>query len=243
MAVYRIFSDESRQSKDRYMVLAGIIINQNKVDKFDKTMSSYREKTNMTSELKWSRVSNAKIKEYKIFVDHFFALCNTDIIHFKALIIDNHKVNHRRYSNGNKEEGFYKFYYQLFNWFGRLYFNFKREDTTFVIHPDYRNTKYKLGDLRDILNNGFNKKHHPAIRPFAAIEPLDSKKSEIIQVLDIILGAIGYVKNGYTLLGSSNKAKLEMCEYIRKKAGLRGLGQNSPYGQNRFSIWNFKLKK
>ena len=37
------------------------------------------------------------------------------------------------------------------------------------------------------------------MRPFKSIEPKNSKDSDIIQVNDIILGAIGFEKNGYLL--------------------------------------------
>ena len=243
MSVYRIFSDESRQTRDRYMVLAGIIINQDEISNFESTMLKYRTDNQMNSELKWSRVSNNKLEKYKIFVDYFFALCDTDKLHFKATIFDNHTVNHRKFSQGDKEIGFYKFYYILFKWFSRIYFNVDTPNVSVVIHPDHRSSKYNLGDLRDILNNGFNKDFQPHFRPYRAIEPLDSKKSEIIQVLDIILGAIGYVKNGYLLHGEANKAKVELCEYIRKKAGVYNLGNNTPYGRDRFCIWNVILGK
>lgn len=241
MAVYRIFSDESRQSKDRFMVLAGVIINQNRIDEFNQTMKKYRKETNMNSELKWSKVSNNKLSNYKIFVDYFFALCNTDIIHFRSIIFDNHKANHRKYNGGSKEVGFYKFHYQLFMLFARGYYN-EKNDSSFIIHPDYRHTKYKLEDLRNILNSGFRKKIHPIGAPFTTIEPLHSHDSEIIQVMDIILGAIGYVKNGYDLLAKSSKCKIELCQYICDKSGIQNLGKNTRYHQRRFTVWNFPFK-
>ncbi|MFD2100546.1 DUF3800 domain-containing protein [Flagellimonas iocasae] len=241
MSVYRIYSDESRQSKDRYMVLAGVIMHQSQIDEFNKTMQAYRDITNMNSELKWSKVSNNKLEHYKTFVDYFFALCDTDVLHLRSIIFDNHQMNHKKYNDGSKEVGFYKFYYQLYMLFAREYFK-EKEDTTFVVHPDYRHSKYSLKEFLDILNSGFRKKIIPYGAPFSAIEPLHSHNSEVIQVLDIILGAIGYVKNGYTLLAKSSPCKIELCNYIAEKAGVRNLGHNTRWGQRRFTVWNFMLK-
>src|SRR5690606_38837217 len=100
--VYHIYCDESRQCIDRYMVLGGIIINSEYVNTVYDTMRKYRDDFHMLSELKWSKVKTQKINEYKGFVDYFFALNNTDRMHFKSLIIDNHKVDVKKYSNGNK---------------------------------------------------------------------------------------------------------------------------------------------
>jgi hypothetical protein len=116
------------------------------------------------------------------------------------------------------------------------------------VYLDYRTSKYELDDLRTVLNNGISKKlskglNAVSIQPFRAVEPRNSKSSEIIQLNDIILGAIGYHKNGYHLLSGSSKAKIELSNYIAQKAGLTGLSDNTRYGQSRFAIWNFQFRQ
>jgi hypothetical protein len=148
--IYHIYCDESRQCVDRFMVLGGIIIDAEDVKTVNDTMANYRNVHNMRSELKWSKVKNQKIQEYKTFIDYFFALNNTDKVHFKCMVIDNHKVNHKKFNAGDNEKGFYKFYYQLLlNSFGRPYY-IEKDNTRFIVHPDERSTKYKLDDLKDI---------------------------------------------------------------------------------------------
>lgn len=65
----------------------------------------------------------------------------------------------------------------------------------------------------------------------------------IIQINDIILGAIGFQKNGYDLLAGTRDSKKELAKYIAEQAGLPNLRQNSPWGKIRFTIWNFNLRK
>lgn len=103
--LYHIYCDESRQSKDRYMVLGGIIIPANNVAEFNQTMFKFRIEQNMKAELKWTKVSNQKLLQYKRFMEYFFALNNTDKLHFRSIIIDNHQVDHQRFSKGDKELG------------------------------------------------------------------------------------------------------------------------------------------
>jgi hypothetical protein len=238
-----IYCDESRQSQDRYMVLGGIVIRAKMVDSFNSTMTKFREEENMKSELKWSKVTTQKLKEYKRFVDFFFALNNTDKLHFHCLIIDNHAVDHQKFNAGDKEKGFQKFYYQLlFHCFGCAYYQ-EKYDTKFIIHPDQRNSRYSLEEFKNILNNGMAKKLGVAVRPFISIEPQDSHLSEPVQLNDIILGAIGFQKNGYNLLAGSRSSKIELADYIAKSAGLENLLNNTPYENKRFTIWNFKLSK
>ncbi len=72
------------------MVIGGTIIPLNNVEQFNKTMQKYRTEQKMFSALKWSKVTNQKLAEYKRFVEYFFALNNTDNLHFHCIIIDNH---------------------------------------------------------------------------------------------------------------------------------------------------------
>lgn len=59
---------------------------------------------------------------------------------------------------------------------------------------------------------------------------------------DVILGAIGFHKNGFHELWESSPAKIELAAYIAEKAGFKILGANTAYGRIRFKIWNLKLK-
>lgn len=241
--IYHIYCDESRQSKDRFMVIGGTIIPSDNVEQFNKTMQKYRNEQKMFSELKWSKVTNQKLTEYKRFVEYFFALNNTDNLHFHCIIIDNHQVDHKKYNKGDKELGFYKFYYQLLlHCFGKEYYR-EDENDRFIVHLDYRTTHYSLNTLKTVLNRGIKKKYSIDTSPFVSIEPRESKKSELIQINDIILGAIGFQKNGYDLLAGTRDSKKELVKYIAKQAGLPNLMQNSLWGKIRFTIWNFNLRK
>jgi hypothetical protein len=240
---YNIYCDESRQTKDRFMVLGGLIIEQSDVPKFDSTMKKFRVEQKMHAELKWTKVSRGKLREYEGFIDYFFALNSSDKVHFHSIILDNHAINHAKFSQGQKEIGFYKFYYQLLlNCFGKAYCRLGTDDR-FVVHLDQRETKYSLQEFKKILNNGMAKKFDNHTEPFRSVEPRNSKDVDLIQIADLLIGAIGFQKNGYSLVESSNAAKVSLANYIAKKAGLTTLVNNTPYRQARFKIWNFKLQK
>jgi len=239
--LYHIYCDESRQTVDRFMILGGLILKVDEVPGFQATMARYRQECRMFAELKWGKVSAGKIIEYRRFVDYFFALNDTDHVHFHALIIDTSQLDHRTYNKGDKELGFYKFYYQLLlHSFGRKYCR-PGGDDRFLVHLDERNSSYKLGTLKVVLNHGMNKKAGIDTAPFHAVEPRDSKQSELLQIADILLGAVGYQKNGYHLLVGAKPSKVELAAYIAEKAGLKNFIDGSPPGRSRFTLWNFQL--
>lgn len=241
--LYHIYCDESRQSKDRFMVIGGVILPSTNVDEFNQTMQQFRIEQKMFAELKWTKVTDQKLPQYKRFVEYFFALNNTDKLHFHCIILDNHKIDHRKFSKGDKELGFYKFYYQLLlHCFGRNYCR-QGEDDRFIVHLDYRTTTYSLNVLKIVLNRGMKKKFGIHSSPFVSIEPRRAKKTELLQITDILIGAIGFQKNGYDLLAGSRNSKKSLSRFIAQEAGLKDLKENTPWGERRFTIWNFRLQK
>lgn len=224
------------------MVLGGIIIPADNLASFNSSMETFREEQKMNSELKWVKVSNQKLNEYRRFVDYFFELNGTKKAHFHSLIIDTHKLNHHAHSAGDKETGFYKFYYQLLlHRFGNRYCT---PDPTARFHLvlDHRTSSYPLEQLRTILNNGMKSRHSISTRPFISIEPCDSKKSEVLQINDIILGAVGFHKNDLEHNAECRQSKKDLAAYIAAKAGLPDLKNCTPFAQRRFTLWNIRLR-
>lgn len=224
-----IYCDESRQTADRYMVIGGVILTREMEEQFAQTMSLYRAGNNMHAELKWSKVSNQKLREYQSLVDLFFSLNRA--IHFKSIVIDTHEIDHRRFNKSDSELGFYKLMYQfLLNSFGR----YLQPEDQCIIHLDQRTTSYyKLSTLCAILNNGLHKKYPQLHKPVRNIQATDSKKSDLIQVADVLMGAIGYQMNDAHVRTEAKRSKVILAEYI---------AQETPFGLKHFSIWHFHFR-
>jgi hypothetical protein len=221
------------------MVLGGLILRAEDVALFNDTIRKFREETKMYGELKWTKVSRSKLSVYKRFIDYFFALNNTDRLFFRCIIIDNHQVDHSKFSKGDKELGFYKFFYQLLlHCFGR----YAKEDSRYIILFDERTSKYPLNTLKIILNRGIKKSFGLTSDVIRSVEARESRGSNLIQLADILMGAIGFQKNGFHLLAGSSQARVELANYIASQAGLDNLTEDTRRGQYRFMIWNFKLQ-
>lgn len=241
--LHHIYCDESRQTAHRYMVLGGLIVPADEEPVVASRIGAFRNEWRMSAELKWTKVSRGKIDAYKAYVDLFAELNAEDRVHFHAMILDTHQFDHNKFNKGDKEIGFYKFYYQLLlHSFGRRYCR-KNEGDRFLVFLDHRQTSYKLGTLKSTLNHGIKKKYGADHQPWRNVEPRDSKKVEFLQVVDILTGAIGFVKNGYAERSDSSPAKLDLIDHISSRVSHPILGNNTSWGQNRFTVWNFQLKK
>lgn len=233
-----IYCDESRQTADRYMVIGGLITLRENEEAFTQAMHLYRQGNNMLSELKWTKVSDQKLKEYTALIDLFFSF--NQAFHFKAIVVDTQEMDNRHFNKSDAEIGFYKLMYQfLLHSFGA----YLEPDDRCVIYLDQRTTsKYKLSTLCAILNNGLKKKYQLLNPPVRNIQALDSKSSDFIQIADVLMGAIGYEMNGAHTRTNAKRSKVLLAEYIAQKAGLVNLQQPTPRSYRHFSIWHFHFR-
>lgn len=236
-----VYCDESRQTADRFMALGGIVLPASQVPVFNESMNNFRAEQRMSAELKWRKVSRGKLKEYKRFVEYFFALNNAGLASFRCLIIDTTNVAHARFGS-DRETGFYKFYYQLLlHCFGKHCV--ANPENRLSVFLDYRNSPYPLSKLQACLNAGIKKRYGVDSAPFRQLEPRDSKDCDLIQIADILLGAVGFLRNGCHLIAGASPAKTELANYILSQSGLPSFEENTPREVWRFSVWNFRLQK
>ena len=234
-----VYCDESRQTQDRYMVFGGIIVPATGVQPFDKAMDLWRDAQNMHAELKWTKVSNQKLGEYKSLMDLFFSLTGKGQLHFRSVVFDTTQIDYKTYHKGNKELGFYKFFYQfLLHSFGEYA---AKKNRRLLVHLDRRHTKQKLSTFGLILDRGICKRYECDRKVVTNVEAVDSKKCNLMQVADVLMGAIGYQNNDCHIRQGAKRAKIQLADYIAQKANLLSLKQNTPRRMKHFGIWLFQF--
>lgn len=200
-------------------------------------MLAFRREHNMTRELKWTKVTNGKVDEYKRLVEYFFAMNNVNQCQFYAIVFDSHKWKHKKYNDGDGDKGLSKLYYQI------LLHRFAKhcaKHGDLYVRLDKRNSSTSLHDLRGMLNNASARDYGIATSPFKVVESADSKECDILQLNDVILGAVCAVRNGKHILETTRESKREIGKLVLEKSGLRTFDTNSPKGNYRFSIWNMQ---
>ena len=77
------------------------------------------------------------------------------------------------------------------------------------------------------------KKFQIDTQPFRSVEPKNSKESELIQINDIVVGAIGFQKNGYEFRPGTRQSKKDLVAFIAQEARIPNLRD--------FSAWKSSL--
>jgi hypothetical protein len=236
MMLFDIYCDESRQDLivekssvndyNRFVCIGGIMMPTEKREVLKNAIKDLKEKHNLYGELKWGNVSPNKINFYLELVDLFFGTDSS--IDFRTVVIDAKAVDNESFNDSDHELGYYKFYYQLlYHWID--------VQNEYYIFTDYKTNKdrTRLNNLKNILNRA------SWSNSVKLIQAINSKESLLLQLQNILMGAVGY-KFNYGVHGKS-EAKKAVVGRIEKHLGhpIRQTGKS----YKKFNIFMIELKK
>jgi hypothetical protein len=233
--LFHIFCDESRQTGSRYMVIGGMLVSSTDLPFYLEKIRKFRIDENWTHRFKWEKVPTkaSLLSKYFRFLD--FVFDKPHCLSFKCLFVDTTTFERGK---DTEEVRFYKLYYNLLvHSFGKVI----QPNNRCVVTFHRRTTTYKLGDLLHILNNGLRKKYSCSNNLVKAVESSDLRGSEMLQLADVLIGAIGYEINEYHLARGASLGKIKLMEYIKYRTGLQTFFESTPHYKKHFSIWNFKF--
>lgn len=205
ICLFEIYCDESRpdslsrQNKDKYMVIGGIWIDRDKRNSLKRKIKKLQKKHNVYGELKWRNVSPSKLDFYLELVDLFF----TEPVRFRGIVVDTNKVRIDLYHDNDHELGFYKFYFQLL-------LHWLEQTEHYWIYLDHKKNKNvdRLHTLCKVLNNA-------SFSFVESVQAIESKHSLLVQLADVLIGAVGYKYHNYC----TSEAKLKIVEKIESYLG------------------------
>lgn len=253
-----IYSDESRHRAERFMLLSGLWIEKKSLQEVGGEIKKIRERAGydkngehipFMGEFKWKKVSKAHLGVYKEVVDVLFDFLDKHLIRYCVMLIDTHDTIVREYDN-IKTDGFYRLMYQL-------YLHNCRVPGKYWIYPDQITNPthdVNLRKLKDSLECSLQNKFADKMNPYELgfkiiqeIKPIDSKKVDLLQMIDVVMGALGFYQNRLFERESASLAKTELMKYVMDKiiysGALKFDGKNYLVVRStRFNIWLFRPK-
>lgn len=228
-ADYKLFCDESNHlysDKSDIMVLGGIGCPSSQVEYANRYIKYLKHKHNAKGELKWTKLNSNKKEFYKDILEFFFS---NRFFRFNAqVILNKSKLNHDEYNESDSNLFYYKMYYYAIMPFLQI-------DKKINIFMDYKDTRggQRVRKLKEVVNNTF---YGQIDCEFTIIQ---SYESQIMQLADILIGAIGY-KNREDIEHKS-KIKNYIVSTIEKISGIN-LNKSTPPWENKFRIYLFYPK-
>jgi hypothetical protein len=240
-----IICDESSLDK-RFHVLGAVIMPTSNHRLLTAEIGDWKCKAglNPASEFKWTRVSRGYLEHYKSLVRWFFDHLCAQHLSFRAHVVDTAKRAYRQYGNGDLETAFYKTYYHLIRFGVRQYLEAEGGGKVLVLLDDKRDEyPFRLDVLKKALNGGL-KRELGIESAISSVEPRQSSgphSEPLIQVVDILIGGIAFVRNEEAAKAEASPAKLALIRFIESQAGTPLSFDTVP--QARFNIWTFDVER
>jgi hypothetical protein len=228
---YNIYCDESchlEHDKEKAMVLGSIWVSKDQSSAINTRIREIKIKHSLKSdfEIKWHKVGDKKISFYEDLIDYFF---DDDHLHYRALVIpDKSKLNHSLH-NQTHDDFYYKMYFDLLK-------VILDPECAYNIYLDIKDTRsqQKVLKLQDVLRNSHYDFSKQIIKK---IQQVHSHEIEILQITDLLTGALSYLHRGL----NTSSAKLKLIERIKERSKY-SLMHSTLYRESKMNIFIWKAR-
>lgn len=224
---FNIYCDESchlEMDRQSVMLLGAIWCPKSAVQEISQDLRKLKIRHNARGELKWIKVSKSKQEFYVELINYFF---NTANLRFRCLVVtDKLKLDHDYFNQGSHDTFYYKMYFSMLK-------AILSPTNRYYIYLDIKDTrsKYKIEKLREVLCNNvydFTKKM------IANIQHIRSHESELLQLADLLIGAVNYRNRNL----EGNQAKVKIVTLLEDKIK-QSLNLSTSLFKEKFNLFVF----
>ena len=211
--LYNVYCDETCHLEHdgiNVMVLGAVWCPQSKLREINQRIKDIKARNDisMSMELKWTKISPAKLGLYKDIVNYYF---DDDDLHFRAVIIpDKSKLDHQPFHQTH-DDWYYKMYFDML----KVIFNPSDRYEVYIDIKD-SNSYQKAQKLREVCSNSMYDFSQGIIQ---RLQPIRSEEVQIMQLVDILIGAVGYENRKFPDGFQKSTAKQAIIDLIKRRSG------------------------
>lgn len=227
--VFNVYCDESchlENDRQKAMVLGAVWCPREAVQRVSHSIRLIKRAHGLDPhfEIKWTKVSPAGHKFYRELIELFF---RDQDLRFRALIIPDKNVLQHEDFNQTHDDFYYKMYFLMLC-------HIVAPSQKFHIYIDIKDTRgaRKMAKLHEALCNNFFDFDRDVIE---RVQQIHSHESELLQIADLLIGAVSYANCGLTT--TSGKGKSQLVNLVNSWPGVGPLDQTSSYGRTKFNLF------
>ncbi|MDY3359184.1 MAG: DUF3800 domain-containing protein [Clostridium celatum] len=241
MKTFNLYCDEScHLQKDGFdiMVLGTVACPANRKKDIYKEIREIKKKYGFKDdfEIKWTKVSDSKIEFYIDLIQYFI---KNDDLWFRSIVSNRKTMTNITPYGSCYDDVYNKLYYYTFIPILDNIAKEYRENVRFNIYIDIKDT---LGKRRlELLKNSLEQhKFYQKNICINKMSQVNSKKTEILQLADLLIGAVSYYNrylstNHKTSQDNYSKGKIQLIEeLLEARYCLEG---GSRYSENKFNVF------
>lgn len=227
-----VYCDESQQdvfwskspAKANYLLIGSLWLPADKREEIKERIKFLRLQHACYHEIKWRSVTNKNKAFYSDLLNLFMAQGND--LRFRCIAVEASKVDMVRFHEADAELGFYKFYYQLIK-----HWIFDFNEYNIFCDEKTNRKKDRLKTLRETLD------YSNITSTVVSIQALPSKEVAILQLVDLLLGAVSARMNQNLCIGGT---KEYLVIDLERKLG-RELGPTWK-SEEKFNVFKIRLE-
>lgn len=231
MSSLNIYCDESTHLPNDgqpYMVLGAIVCPASRSREVAVRLREIRGKHGMRPdfEIKWTKVSPAKLAFYLDVIDYFF---DDDDLNFRAVVAPKQGLDHERF-NQTHDDWYYKMMFYLIR-------NVLPAQDEAFIYLDKKDTngQEKINRLRKVIANAEYDFNYKNIRRLQIVE---SHHVGLLQLADLLIGAINYANRN----DATSAAKQHLIKRIRERSGMSLIRSTLP-SEKKMNIFKWRAQR
>lgn len=225
--IYNIYCDETNHLENNPVKLMGLgavwcpldevkIINERLRD------IKKRHGLSLNFEIKWTKVSPAKLAFYQDVVDYFF---DNEKLSFRVVMLNKDILDHKKF-NQDHDDFYYKMYYVLLS-------QIIPARNEFNIYVDIKDTRSqeKINKLHEVICNNLHDYERSILKK---VQQVRSHEVNILQLTDLLLGAVQFANRQDV----GSVAKIALVEQIKKRSGFSLIKKTWP-SEKKFNIFHW----
>ena len=212
MTQYHIYCDESchlQHDKIDLMVLGAMSCPSERKKSIFEDIRDIKKRHGISSffEIKWVKVSEAKIGFYKELIDYFW---DCDDLSFRGLVATGKlSLDHDAFNGGDFDDWYYKMFYLLLD-------PLISPSERYRLFIDVKDTRGgpRTRKLKEVLcNNKYDFKQEV----IKDVMQINSKESEILQLADLFIGSLSFFHRGLYRNVEQSLGKRMLIDHILSK--------------------------
>ena len=231
--IFNVYCDESchlEHDQQKAMVLGATWNPMDKTREIAVRLREIKKKHGLAPgfEVKWTKVSPAKLGFYLDWVDYFF---DDDDLHFRALIVpDKSKLRHSAVPGQDHDLWYYKMYFDMLK-------VILRPNARYRVYLDIKDTQgaEKTAKLHEVLCNNLYDFSRDVVDRMQLVH---SHEIEQLQLADLLIGAISYLNRDV----HGNKAKEALIARMRERSGYN-LSKTTLYQEEKINLFRWQARE
>lgn len=234
-----LFCDEAGKDTDRYLAVGGVVVTQEDAPIIRAEFLRRKKELGLNAEAKWNFTRKSTLPKHVPLVRWAFELIRKRELLFHCLLVDFQRFDHDLRADGGKAESLKRMYYQLI-----LHRLCKKHGRDYDLYA-YVDQAKELKGL-ELMKRGLNSesnKRYKCVDALKAIEMRVSDTEPLLQINDMILGAICAQKNRRFEDAGAGQPKANFAGFVLGMSGLENYDKDTPPSVSDFTIWNLKSDK